>query len=89
MFLLDQISSYHENQRVVWPNVMKAVETRNESSESVCVHDLAKSSYEDWLRNMGSGDMESRPTSTKFKFPKEARHVFAFLMGQVRSNVRI
>ena len=77
-------SMIHIIQRVVWPKVVKSLETRNESSEPICVFELAKSAYEEWLRNMASGDMESRPSSTKFRFPKEARSVYAFLMAQVR-----
>ena len=86
---VNAMMNIHGCQHVVWPKVIQSLETRNESSERMCVHELAKSSYEDWLRNMGSGDMESRPSSAKFKFPKEARNVYAFLMSQVRNNVRM
>ena len=68
---------------VVWPKMMKALENRNESCEVISAHELAKNEYQEWLRNMGSGDMESKPSSTKFKFPKEAKKAYGFVMAQV------
>jgi hypothetical protein len=73
--------------KVVWPKLTKALESRNELTEEVSALELAKPEYEEWLRNMGSGDMECRPSSTKFKFPKEAKKVYAFVMAQVLSTV--
>jgi len=71
------------SQQVVWPKMMKALEERNDQSDLLSAHELAKTEYEEWLRNMGSGEMESKPSSTKFKFPKEAKKVYAFVMAQV------
>ena len=71
---------------MVWPKVLKALEERNESSDLICAHELAKKEYEDWLSNMGSGEMESKPSSIKFKFTKEAKKAYAFVMAQVRKN---
>ena len=74
-------------QLIVWPKALKALEGRNTNSDAVSVHELAKAEYEDWLRNVGSGDMESRPTNTKFKFTKEAKKAYAFVMAQVSFSV--
>ena len=49
------------------------------------VHELAQKEYEEWLQHMGSGEMESRPSSIKFKFGQEAKKVYAFVMAQVRN----
>ena len=69
-------------QHVVWSKVVQGLETRNESWQSIFVYELAKTGDEEWLQNMGSEDMESRPSSAKFRFPKEARRrVHAFLMA--------
>ena len=68
---------------VVWPKLLKVIEERSETSEIVCVHELAKTEYEEWLQHMGSGEMESRPSSIKFKFTQEAKRAYAFVMAQV------
>ena len=70
-------------QAVVWPKVLTAIQERDECSNVVCAHELARKEYEEWLQHMGSGEMETRPSSIKFNFGKEAKKVFAFVMAQV------
>jgi len=63
--------------------MMIALVEWNEKSNLLSAHELAKIEYEECLRNVGSGEMESKPSSTKFKFSKEAKKAYVFVMVQV------